>query len=82
MNAKALIDAMAAKGYWTSPGGQTPHATLFAAITREIKLKGAEARFAKVDRGHFTMKDASTNPAKKDKAAKAEVKTADETTAA
>jgi hypothetical protein len=28
MAAKELIDAMAAKGYWTSPGGKTPHATL------------------------------------------------------
>jgi hypothetical protein len=27
MNTKAMIEAMAAKGYWTSPGGKTPHAT-------------------------------------------------------
>src|SRR5262249_42393539 len=27
MNCKEMIDAMAAKGYWKSPGGQTPQAT-------------------------------------------------------
>jgi hypothetical protein len=53
MTAKALIEAMAAKGYWTSPGGQTPHATLYAAITREIAKKGKESRFQKTDRGLF-----------------------------
>jgi hypothetical protein len=46
---------MSAKGYWTSPGGQTPHATLYAAILREINVKGPEARFAKTDRGRFTL---------------------------
>jgi len=55
MAAKALIDAMAAKGYWTSPGGKTPHATLYAAIIREINTKGAEARFKKTDRGQFIV---------------------------
>lgn len=53
MAAKALIEAMAAKGYWTSPGGLTPHATLYAAILREISVKGGEARFVKTDRGRF-----------------------------
>ncbi|MDB5336654.1 MAG: restriction endonuclease [Planctomycetaceae bacterium] len=53
MATKELIDAMSAKGYWTSPGGQTPHATLYAAILREINTKGPEARFAKTDRGRF-----------------------------
>ncbi len=33
MNCKALIEAMAAKGLWTSPGGATPHATLYTAMT-------------------------------------------------
>jgi len=56
MAAKAMIDAMAAKGYWTSPGGKTPHATLYAAIIREINLKGADSRFQKTDRGQFAVK--------------------------
>ena len=33
MNAKQMINAMAAKGLWTSPGGKTPHATLYTAVT-------------------------------------------------
>src|SRR5262245_24403995 len=33
MNCQEMIDAMAAKGYWTSPGGKTPSATLYTAVT-------------------------------------------------
>ena len=53
MNRKEMIDAMAAKRYWTSPGGKTPHATLYSAILREIGTKGKEARFMKTERGKF-----------------------------
>ena len=56
LNTKAMIEQMAAKGLWKSPGGQTPHATLYSAITREINDKGADARFVKTDRGLFTIK--------------------------
>ena len=56
LNAKELIEAMAARGLWTSPGGKTPHATLYSAILREINTKGAEARFVKTERGRFTAK--------------------------
>lgn len=38
MNCKAMIEQIAAKGYWTSPGGKTPHATLYSAIIREINF--------------------------------------------
>src|SRR5262245_1124156 len=55
MGCKEMIEAMAAKGYWTSPGGKTPHATLYSAILREISAKGKEARFKKTDRGHFAF---------------------------
>ncbi len=48
-----LIEQMAAQGYWKSPGGQTPAATLSAAITREINIKGQDARFKKTGRGLF-----------------------------
>ena len=44
MHCKELIEAMAAKGYWTTPGGRTPHATLYSAITREIAMKGDDSR--------------------------------------
>jgi hypothetical protein len=53
MTTKALIEQMAAKGYWSSPNGQTPSATLYSAILREITTKGKEARFKKADRGLF-----------------------------
>jgi hypothetical protein len=53
MGCQALVEAMAAKGLWKSPGGKTPHATLYAAIVREITVKGKESRFKKVDRGQF-----------------------------
>ena len=56
MNCKELVDAMAAKGYWSSPGGKTPHATLYSAILREITTKGNDARFKKTDRGHFEVR--------------------------
>ena len=55
MATKEMIDAMAEKGYWTSPGGKTPHATLYSAILREIGTKGDEARFQKVERGKFAL---------------------------
>ena len=53
MTTKAMIEAMATKGLWSSPNGQTPAATLYSAILREIKTKGKEARFKKSDRGLF-----------------------------
>ena len=53
MRATELIAAMAEKGLWTSPGGKTPHATLYAAIIREIGAKGKDARFRKVEAGKF-----------------------------
>jgi hypothetical protein len=53
MNAKELVEAMAAKNLWTSPGGKTPHATLYSAILREINTKGNDARFKKTERGKF-----------------------------
>jgi vancomycin resistance protein YoaR len=55
MNCMELIEAMAAKNYWTSPKGKTPHATLYAAMLREIRAKGKDARFKKSERGKFTL---------------------------
>ncbi len=53
MNARDLIATMAEQGLWTSPNGKTPHATLYAAMLREINDKGAKARFKKTGRGLF-----------------------------
>ena len=54
MTCMEMIEAMAKKGYWSSPNGATPQATLCSAILREIKTKGKEARFTKTDRGIAT----------------------------
>ena len=55
MRSRELITAMAEQGLWTSPGGKTPHATLYAAIIREIAAKGKDARFTKTERGLFAF---------------------------
>jgi hypothetical protein len=59
MNCQDMIKAMAEKGYWTSPGGKTPAATLYSAILRELQTKGNAARFKKTERGKFTVGKAS-----------------------
>jgi hypothetical protein len=55
MSCPQMIEAMQQKGYWTSPAGKTPAATLFASFLREIKTKGDQARFRKTDRGRFAL---------------------------
>jgi hypothetical protein len=55
MSTKALIEVMAAKGYWKSPGGKTPAATLYSGILLEINKKGRESRFKKTERGKFAF---------------------------
>src|SRR5216684_9202633 len=54
MSTAEMIEAMATKGYWKSPGGKTPSATLYSAILRELG-KGKDSRFKKTDRGRFTL---------------------------
>ena len=56
MNAKELIETMAQRGYWSSPGGKTPEATLYSAIAREIKTKGSDSRFTNPERGKFAIR--------------------------
>jgi hypothetical protein len=53
MTAPELIAAMAEQGLWSSPGGKTPAATLYAAMLREITTKGAQSRFSRPGRGKF-----------------------------
>ncbi|MBE7457423.1 MAG: hypothetical protein KJ057_13000 [Phycisphaerae bacterium] len=53
MRPREIIEAAASKGLWTSPAGKTPHATLDAAMRREIKTKGKDARFTIEGRGLF-----------------------------
>jgi len=60
MTTKAMIEAMTERGLWTSPGGKTPQATLYAAILREVATKGTKARFRKTSPGHFAFNTEST----------------------
>src|SRR5690606_13422855 len=55
MTCQDMIKVMAEKRLWSSPGGKTPHATLYAAIIREISTQGKDSRFKKVDRGAFAL---------------------------
>jgi HB1, ASXL, restriction endonuclease HTH domain len=55
MGCNEMIEAMTKKGYWSSPNGQTPAATLYSAILRELQKKGAESRFKKTERGKFAL---------------------------
>lgn len=55
MTCPELVQAMADRGLWTSPGGKTPAGTLHASLLREINLKGKESRFVKTERGKFAL---------------------------
>ena len=55
--AKAIAERAIAAGWQTN--GQTPSATLYAAMIREIARKGNAARFKKVGRGLFEIKTTS-----------------------
>jgi hypothetical protein len=63
LNVQQMIEAMTSKGYWTSPGGKTPHATLYSAILREL-AKGEASRFVKTDRGRFVAASATAEVAR------------------
>jgi hypothetical protein len=55
MNCKAMVEAMTKQGLWTSPGGATPAATLYASLLRHIRQHGKQAKFTKTDRGQFAL---------------------------
>ena len=57
MSTREMVEEMASKGYWKSPAGKTPSATLYSAILRELNTKGADARFKKVERGRFALNE-------------------------
>jgi len=54
LNAKTMVERALTKGYWQTKG-KTPAATIYAAIIREVKAKGAAARFKKAGRGKFAI---------------------------
>jgi hypothetical protein len=51
----AMVEAIVAKGFWTSPGGKTSAATLDISILRMIKTHGKNTKFQKVARGQFAL---------------------------
>ena len=54
MNTADMVKRMLETGLWKT-GGKTPAATIYAAIIREISVKGDASRFRKTDRGHFEL---------------------------
>jgi hypothetical protein len=54
LNCAKMVKRMLEKGYWKTDG-KTPSATIYSAIAREIKEKGADARFRKTERGKFAL---------------------------
>jgi len=56
MGCKEIVaKAVGAKIWAPRNGGLTPANTLYAAISREIKLKGPASRFAKAEPGKFAL---------------------------
>ena len=55
MRCKHIVELAVDRGLWTLGTGRTPANTLYAAILREIKTKGDESRFVKVERGKFGL---------------------------
>jgi len=54
MGCNEIVSIMLERGLWATQG-KTPEATIYAAIIREIAVKGAEARFRKAERGKFEL---------------------------
>ncbi len=54
LSAKEIVALMLGRKLW-STNGKTPHATIYAAIIREIQTKGDAARFRKAGRGKFEL---------------------------
>ena len=50
-----IVDLCDTKDLWSSPGGKTPHNTLYSAIIREIAKKREGSRFVKAERGKFAF---------------------------
>lgn len=57
MSCKEIIEAAEEKGYWKSPAGKTPWASLSTGMRREIRDKKKDARFSFVGRGKFSIKN-------------------------
>ena len=56
MTCGEIMQEMLKRGYWQTHG-RTPILTLYGAIFREMKSRGEAARFRKVGRGKFVVKN-------------------------
>ena len=54
LNCLDIMEAIIKKQLWATTG-KTPHATLSAAMSREIAKKGTDSRFVKAGRGLFAI---------------------------
>jgi hypothetical protein len=54
LNTAEMVKRMLERGLWKT-NGKTPAATIYAAIIREISVKGNQSRFRKTERGKFTL---------------------------
>jgi hypothetical protein len=54
LRCKDIVEQAIEQKLWQPGKGLTPANTLHAAITREIKTKGKDSRFAKAERGQYT----------------------------
>ncbi len=64
MTCPEMVEAVLKAGTWKTRG-KTPAATLSAAIYREIRDRGKEARFAKAERGRFRLRPARRSSGRK-----------------
>ncbi|MFV0442543.1 MAG: winged helix-turn-helix domain-containing protein [Planctomycetaceae bacterium] len=55
MTCGEMVTAMADQKLWSSPNGQTPAATLYAALLRHIRKHGKAGQFKKVGPGQFAL---------------------------
>ena len=56
MSCQTMVNIALTQGLWAPKReGKTPANTLYSAILREIKIKGADSRFEKVARGKFAL---------------------------
>lgn len=60
MNVQSITKTIFGKKLWTT-SGKTPHATIAAAIMREIATKAAKSRFVKAGRGLFAASETTTS---------------------
>jgi hypothetical protein len=55
MRCRDIVDLAIKRNLWTPDKGKTPASSLYAAVHREIKAKGKDARFRKAERGKFAL---------------------------